>query len=58
MLYALIGCILWFIVDVLQFYFTERYFAKKCNYDCSKCKNWHCQYHSCERKKHKQNISR
>jgi len=25
----------------------RKYLAKKCNYDCSKCKVWDCQQHSC-----------
>ena len=51
---VLVGGIIWFCYDMILWYITEHYFAKKCNYDCSKCKNWHCQYHECERKRQKQ----
>lgn len=27
---------------------------KQCNYDCSKCKVWDCQYHICQEKKKKE----
>lgn len=29
------------------------YNAKKCKYNCDKCKNWNCYHHYCERKRNK-----
>lgn len=42
-----------FLYDIVLMYIAEHYYAKKCHYDCSKCKNWHCQYHECESKRNK-----
>lgn len=52
-LLLLFYAVLWVLFDIVLMYITEHYYAKKCNYDCSKCKNWHCQYHECESKRNK-----
>lgn len=52
-----IAITIYLILDILLMYFCERYFARKCNYDCTKCKNWHCQYLECERKRKKEGIT-
>lgn len=49
------GSFLFFVVDCIQFAFYGRFYARKACYDCSKCKNWHCQYFECQRKKSKLN---
>lgn len=36
------------ILDILMMYICERYYARKCKYNCDECKNWHCQYHECQ----------
>ena len=33
--------------------FLIKYFGKKCNYDCSKCKNSFCNYKDCQYLKNK-----
>ena len=53
MIINIVAIFFWFLYDVLLFYLTDRFYAKKCRYDCSKCKNWHCQYHECEGKRRK-----
>ena len=35
------------VIDTL----FQAYDAKKCNYDCSKCKNWRCYSNYCKRKR-------
>lgn len=47
----IIGMFCSILVDRLQFRLTEKGCCKKCNYDCSICKNWHCMYKYCERKR-------
>lgn len=53
MFIIIIGCLFWFIQDTLLFYLTSVICAKKCGYDCSKCKDWHCNAHYCNEKRNK-----
>lgn len=37
--------------DMLVDNFCQNREAKKCNYDCDKCKNWRCYSNYCKRKR-------
>lgn len=45
------GTILWCFQDILFFYIMSVHYSKKCGYDCSKCKDWHCNAHYCAKKR-------
>ena len=49
----ILGTFLHMILDIICMWLCERHYARKCGYDCDKCKNWHCQYHECQRKRNK-----
>ena len=55
MLIFLFTFILLAILEIIKSIITYRYLAKKCNYDCDKCKCISCPYHYCERKRVKYN---
>lgn len=38
-------------LDILLDNLFQNIEAKKCNYDCSKCKNWRCYSNYCKRKR-------
>lgn len=48
-LYFILGILLIYLYDSLLFFITDRWSAKKSNYDCSKCKNWACSKYFCEK---------
>ena len=48
---AILGCILFCLSDILYFNLTSKVCAKACNYDCIKCKDWHCNAHYCLKKR-------
>ena len=40
------------ITDIVFGAILEKYYlAKKCEYDCYKCKNWKCYKHYCDKKR-------
>ena len=43
----LIGGIILSIYDFIFFQLAARIESKKCNYNCSKCKNWACNKYQC-----------
>ena len=47
MITYIIGILFYIICDFLTFKIGQKYYAKKCNYDCSKCKNWACNKYQC-----------
>ncbi len=49
----LLGASLWILIDKLEFYFTEKFYAKRCGYDCQQCKAWSCRYKQCMYNKNK-----
>lgn len=54
----ILGTLFCTIYDIILFKMTEKKYAKKCNYDCSKCKCWSCRYFKCsyERKKYLESL--
>lgn len=56
MLQFVFGTFLYLIFTHFEFYFTERFYAKRCGYDCSKCKAWSCQWNKCDFKRKKLNL--
>lgn len=51
----ILGTFLFFLYDNFLFHITALFYSKKCKYDCDSCKNWHCYYHSCKKKRDKLN---
>lgn len=51
MKYYLVSFLVFAIIDISINLFMEYYCAKKCKYDCSKCKNWRCYKNYCDRKR-------
>ena len=49
--FTILGTILWCLFDILYFYIMSYRCSKKCNYDCSKCEDWHCNAHWCAKKR-------
>ncbi len=47
MLVYMIGTGIYILSDFLCFKIGQKYYAKKCNYECSKCKNWACNKYQC-----------
>lgn len=41
-------------IEDFSVYGIRRNWQKQCNYDCSKCKCWDCQYHICQENKKKE----
>lgn len=41
-------------INSLIFIRIYKYYSKKCNYDCSKCKCWDCPAHYCNSKRNKE----
>lgn len=49
------------LIFVYSCFFIElikSYYSRKCNYDCSKCKNIFCDYFRCQYLKNKKNNSK
>lgn len=53
MIILILGSVFFCLYDILLFYLTSFRLSKKANYDCSKCKDWHCNAHWCESKRKK-----
>jgi hypothetical protein len=39
---------------MLVLFFTHKRYARKCNYDCSKCRSWDCMSNYCS--KHRKEL--
>ena len=53
MFVMIFGTFLFTIYDIICFKLTEKFYMKKCNYNCDKCKCWSCNYKSCSIKRKK-----
>lgn len=38
-------------IDIVTDFICQWYCANKCKYDCSKCRNWRCYKHYCDKKR-------
>ena len=38
-------------IDIFTNSLFQHYYAKKCNYNCERCKNWQCMSNYCDRKR-------
>ena len=47
MKYYLVYILVFGTCDICMDLFCQWYCAKKCKYDCSKCRNWRCYKHWC-----------
>ena len=55
MKYYLVFILVMGSIDILTNLCMQFYCAKKCKYDCSKCKNWRCYKNYCDRKRDEMN---
>lgn len=47
----IIAILIFGTVDICIDFLMQRYCIKKCNFDCSKCRNWRCYKHWCDKKR-------
>lgn len=42
-----------FLFESLFFYLHYLFYSRRCEFDCSKCFVWDCQFHECARRREK-----